>query len=135
MARPFVVGLGIAGGLLAGRGFAFADQVSDGEQLFAKHCAGCHGEKGEGKKKTPPLVGKEALPLEPRAGAKIRKVTFHTAKDVLDFISKKMPAKKPGSLKPEEYQAILAFDLKANGVDVSGKTIDAVSAEKIVLHP
>jgi hypothetical protein len=79
-------------------------------------------------------VGKDALPLDPPSGAKLRKSQFRNAKDVLDFISEKMPAKKPGSLKPEEYAAILAFDLKANGVDVTGKQIDAASAEKIVLH-
>jgi cytochrome c len=111
------------------------DQVAQGQQLYAKHCASCHGDAGEGKKKAPPLVGKEALPLDPPSGAKMRKSQFHTAKDVLEFISKKMPAKKPGSLKPDEYEAILAFDLKANGVDVAGKHIDAASAEKIVLHP
>ena len=116
---------------------ALADeaQVQAGQKLYAKQCAGCHGDAGEGGKKAPPVVGKAALPLEPPAGAKVRKTQFHTAKDVLAFISEKMPAKKPGSLKPEEYAAILAFDLKANGVDVTGKHIDAASAEKIVLHP
>jgi cytochrome c len=119
--------------LLAGN--AWADQAADGAKLFADNCASCHGDKGEGGKKAPPLVGKSALPLDPPTGAKLRKVQFKTAKDVLAFISEKMPLKKPGSLKPEEYAAILAFDLKANGVDVTNKKIDAASAEKIVLHP
>jgi mono/diheme cytochrome c family protein len=122
-------------GLLLFAGTAFGDQVADGAKLFGKYCATCHGESGEGSKKSPPLVGKNALPLDPPPAAKVRKEKFHTAKDVLDFISKNMPAKKPGSLKPEEYAAILAFDLKANGVDVSNKHIDAASAEKIALHP
>jgi cytochrome c len=121
---------------VVGPGVAFAeDQVAEGQKLFAKNCASCHGDAGEGSKKAPPVVGKDALPLQPSPGAKVRKNQFHTARDVLDFISKNMPAKKPGSLKPEEYAAILAFDLKANGVDVTGKHIDAASAEKIVLHP
>jgi mono/diheme cytochrome c family protein len=120
--------------LIAGPAFA-EDQAAQGAQLYAKHCASCHGDAGQGSKKSPPVVGKDALPLDPPAGAKIRKTQFHTAKDVLDFISKSMPAKKPGSLKPEEYNAILAFDLKANGVDVSKITIDSTTAAKITLHP
>jgi cytochrome c len=110
------------------------DQVAEGEKLFAKHCAKCHGKAGEGTKKAPPVVGKEALPLDPPAGAKVRKTRFHTAQDVAAFASTKMPANKPGSLKTDEYYAILAFDLKANGVDVSGKQIDATTAAAIKLH-
>src|SRR5215471_6471570 len=110
-------------------------QVSEGQKLYAEHCASCHGDNGEGSKKAPPVVGKTALPLDPPATAKKRKTQFHTAKDVYDFVSKNMPSKKPGSLKPDEYLAILAFDLKANGVDMSKTTLDAASAEKIVLHP
>ena len=109
-------------------------QVAQGEKLFAKHCAKCHGKSGEGSKKAPPIVGKEALPLDPPPGAKIRKSQFHTAQDVAEFISTKMPANKPGSLKPDEYYDILAFDLKANGVDVGDKKLDAASAAQIKLH-
>lgn len=109
-------------------------QVAAGEKLFAKHCAKCHGKSGEGSKKAPPIVGKDALPLDPPPGAKIRKTQFHTAEDVAAFMSTKMPANKPGSLKPDEYYDILAFDLKANGVDVSNKKIDATTAAEIKLH-
>ena len=109
-------------------------QVAQGEKLFAKHCAKCHGKSGEGGKKAPPVVGKEALPLDPPPGAKIRKSQFHTAQDVAEFVSTKMPANKPGSLKPDEYYEILAFDLKANGVDLGDKKLDAASAAQIKLH-
>jgi cytochrome c len=109
-------------------------QVAEGAKLYAKHCAKCHGKNGEGTKKAPPVVGNQALPLDPPSGAKTRKSQFHTAQDVAEFVSTKMPANKPGSLKPEEYYAILAFDLKANGVDVSKQKIDATTAAAIKLH-
>ncbi len=109
------------------------DQAAEGAKLYAKHCAKCHGDAGQGKK-GPPLVGKQALPLDPPPGAKIRKTQFHTAADVAAFVSAKMPANKPGSLKPDEYYAILAFDLKANGVDVSNQKLDATTAAAIKLH-
>ncbi|SRR6266568_3163008 len=109
-------------------------QVARGQQLYGKYCSTCHGDSGQGLKKAPPLVGKDALPLDPRPGAKLRKTQFHTAKDVADFAVKNMPGKKPGSLKADEYWAILAFDLKANGVETK-EVVGPDSAAKIVLHP
>ena len=112
-----------------------ADQVAWGQQLYGEHCAGCHGDQGQGKGNAPPVVGKAALPLDPPATAKFRKVQFHTAKDVFDWVKANMPPKNPGSLSDDEYAAILAFDLKANGVDMTGKKLDATTAPSFVLHP
>ncbi len=114
-----------------------ADQVAWGQQLYGQHCAGCHGDQGEGGKRmnAPPVVGKAALPLDPPANAKYRKSQFHTAKDVFDFVKASMPPDKGGSLTDEQYAAILAFDLKANGVDLTGKQVDTNTAASFVLHP
>lgn len=109
------------------------DQAAEGAKLYAKHCAKCHGDAGQGKK-GPAIVGKDALPLDPPAKAKVRKTQFHTAQDVAAFVAEKMPANKPGSLTADQYYDILAFDLKANGVDVSGKKIDPTTAAQIKLH-
>jgi mono/diheme cytochrome c family protein len=113
---------------------AAADQATRGAALYGQHCARCHGDAGQGTRKGPAVVGKDALPLDPRPTAKVRKTQFHTAKDVADFVVEKMPGDKPGSLKPEEYFAILAFDLKANGVALK-QPVDAQSAAAITLHP
>jgi cytochrome c len=110
------------------------DQAAEGAKLYKKHCAKCHGDAGQGTKKAPPVVGKEALPLDPPAGAKVRKTQFHTAQDVAAFVAEKMPANNPASLTTDQYYDILAFDLKANGVDVSGKKIDPTTAAAIKLH-
>ena len=98
-----------------------ADQVAWGQQLYAKRCASCHGDSGEGGS-APKLVGKDAL------------TKFKTGKDVFDFVKSNMPPKKAGSLSDEEYAAIVAFDLKANGVDMTGKTVDATTASTFVIH-
>ncbi len=45
-----------------------------------------------------------------------------------------MPANAPGSLKPEEYLAILAFDLEANRVELD-QPLTLERAGEIVLHP
>ncbi len=112
-----------------------ADQVAWGQQLYGDHCAKCHGDQGQGKGRAPPVVGKDALPLSPRATAKFRKTDFHTAKDVLDWVKANMPPGKGGSLSDEEYAAVVAFDLKANGVDLGGKHVDDSTAASFVLHP
>ena len=112
-----------------------ADQVAWGQQLYGDHCASCHGDQGQGKGGAPPVVGKDALPLSPRAIAKFRKTDFHTAKDVHDWVKANMPPNKGGSLSDEEYAAIVAFDLKANGVDLAGKHVDDATAASFVLHP
>ena len=133
VASLFAAALAVAG--WAGVSHADDAQVAQGAKLFAKNCAKCHGKAGEGTKKAPPVVGKDALPLDPRPEAKVRKTQFHTAQDVAEFVSTKMPANKPGSLKADEYYAILAFDLDANGVaDAKTKKIDATTAAEIKLH-
>jgi cytochrome c len=136
IASTFIAVIALAG--LAARSQAAdtagADQAEEGGKLFAKHCAKCHGKAGEGTKKAPPVVGKDALPLDPRPTAKLRKTQFHTAQDVAQFVATNMPANRPRSLTADQYYAILAFDLKANGVDITGKEIDPTTAAEIKLH-
>jgi cytochrome c len=108
-------------------------QIEQGKKLYADNCAKCHGAAGQGTKEAPAVVGKAAFPLEPRPKAK-RDVKFHTAADVFAWASKNMPAKKPGSLTADQYLAIFAFDLNANGIKLDAP-LDADAATKIVLHP
>jgi mono/diheme cytochrome c family protein len=108
-------------------------QIDQGKKLYTQNCSKCHGAAGQGTKDGPPVVGKDAFPLEPRAKAK-RDVKFHTAADVFAWASKNMPLKKPGSLTTEQYLAIFAFDLTANGIKLD-KPLDGEAAGKIVLHP
>lgn len=114
----------------------FAEQAAAGQELYGAHCASCHGASGEGKK-GPRLVGvaQGALPLEPPASAKRRKGEFHTAADIAGFVVKNMPPDAPGSLTEDQYWAILAFDLKANGVDLGTKHLDGSLAPSVVIHP
>lgn len=112
-----------------------SNQASVGAKLYGEHCASCHGPDGKGNAKTPAVVGSNALPLDPQPPSQARKTQFHTAADVLQFVQANMPPNHGGSLKQEEYEAILAFDLKANGVDVTGKPVNADTAASFVLHP
>jgi cytochrome c len=115
----------------------FADQVALGQKLYGEKCAFCHGASGEGNVNAPAVVGVKdhgALPLDPPAKAKVRKTQFKTVADVADFVVKAMPPKAPGSLSADEYWAILAFDSKANGIDLADKKLDPTLAATLNLH-
>jgi len=107
----------------------FAEQVALGQQLYGEHCAKCHGASGEGGK-APAVVGldKGALPLDPPAGAKYRTTQFKTVLDIAKFVTTSMPPKKAGTLTEEQYWSILAFDLKANGIELGDKKLDGALA-------
>jgi mono/diheme cytochrome c family protein len=133
-----VLSVSVAAGCATGSGDpgdpGSSQQVAAGASLFSAHCAGCHGALGQGSSKAPPVVGPTALPLYPRLGARLRTTQFRTAKDVLDFIRTKMPLDAPGSLREDEYEAILAFDLHASGMDLDGVEMSAATAPSFVLH-
>ena len=112
---------------------ATTTQIENGKALYVQFCAHCHGDAGQGVDGAPPVVGAAAFPLAPRAGAK-RDVQFHTAADVFAWTIKHMPGDAPGSLTTDQYLAIFAFDLTANGVKLS-QPLDGALAATIVLHP
>jgi mono/diheme cytochrome c family protein len=129
---PFVAVLaagGVSGALASERAAdrddtkiqAPSSQVEHGAQVFAEHCAKCHGAQAQGGPKAPALVGKKVL------------TKFMTAQDVYDFASVKMPKDAPGSLKPDEYWAVIAFALTGNGIDFGG-TLGPKNAKNIKLH-
>jgi mono/diheme cytochrome c family protein len=112
-----------------------AEQVGHGAQLYTANCAKCHGAAGQGTDDAPPLVGKGALPLDPRPDQK-RAAKFHTALDIAQFATTAMPPKASARAKlaPDDYWAILAFALDANGVALK-EPVGPGNAASIVLHP
>jgi mono/diheme cytochrome c family protein len=111
----------------------FADQAAAGQTLYAQNCASCHGGSGEGGK-APRVVGMKegALPLDPPADRKYRKGQFVTVADVATFVVANMPPAKDGKpaakLSADQYWAILAFDLHANGIDLPSPLTPAMAA-------
>ena len=63
----------------------------------------------------PRPVAAPSAALSARSDAK-RNVDFHTAADVFAWTSKNMPGGAPGTLSTDQYLAIFAFDLTANGI-------------------
>ena len=114
---------------------ALAEQYEAGKKVYTeKKCDSCHGDKGEGNKKNPTLIGEKALPEQPAKTAKARKgVTFKTAGDVMGFIKAKMPPKAAGTLTDDEAAAVTAWILSENKVNIE-KKLDAENAAAINLR-
>lgn len=112
----------------------FAEQVDHGRALYGQHCAKCHGANGEGDE-GPRLVGLKqgALPLDPPASRKVRKSRFVTVADVAEFVVTSMPPKKGGLLSGDQYLAILAFDLSANGIDLGRPPLTMAKARELTI--
>ena len=112
-----------------------ASQIEAGKAVYVEHCAACHGDAGQGSKKAPPLVGSNALPLDPRPGQK-RAAQFHTAMDIALFATKNMPPDESdrAEMSTPEYWDVLAFALSANGVKLQ-QPVGPDNAAAIVLHP
>jgi S-disulfanyl-L-cysteine oxidoreductase SoxD len=112
----------------------FEDQVELGAMLYAEHCAKCHGDSGQGTDKAPRVVGLDegALPLDPPATRRVRKEQFVTVADVAGFVVANMPPEEAGSLSTEEYLAVLAFDLMANGITLD-EELDLELAESLTI--
>lgn len=114
-------------------GDAWAEQVAFGLATYAANCAQCHGADGSGLT-APPLVGDDALPLEPPDDRAERTEDFVTALDVYDFASENMPLGNPGSLEDEQYLAIVAFVLEQNGVTLD-EPLSEDNADEVVINP
>ena len=130
-----------------------------GADLFQRECAGCHGNRGEGMSSNPPTMGPGALPLYKRdpttstnpamqqqaqyrtneqgVGTDQRRPEFKTAQNLFDYVSKEMPLpkSKAGSLKPEEYWALVNFMLVSNGVEVPAGGVTAENAASVSIQP
>lgn len=84
------------GGAAATATAAAEAQVDAGDQVFAESCASCHGEDGVGGN-APALEGAGTLS------------NYDNASDLLDYISKNMPASAPGSLSEKQYLDVTAY--------------------------
>lgn len=83
-----------------------AAQARAGAMVFVQNCAICHGSTMEGGM-GPALKG---AAFGERAIAQSL-----TAQSLLDVAAYTMPQSNPGSLQPEDYNAVVAYILQQNG--------------------
>jgi polar amino acid transport system substrate-binding protein len=96
----------IAGAQPAKPALYTADQATTGAAAYAQSCAACHGAQMEGVA-APALKGSAFGEMATAQGL--------TASALLDVVTNTMPQSDPGSLKPEEYNAVTAYILQQNG--------------------
>jgi mono/diheme cytochrome c family protein len=135
---------------------AARSRAARGADLFASHCASCHGARGEGTGKAPAVMGAGALPVYPSdqdratrsafndpqtleeesrarpAGAPSRE-PFRTAADLEHFVATKMPPPKSKvpSLNGDENWAVVTFMLIGHGAAVPKDGITAENAASV----
>jgi polar amino acid transport system substrate-binding protein len=83
-----------------------ADQATAGAAVYSSSCAACHGQQMEGV---------AAPALKGSAFGEMATAQSLTAQALLDVVVNTMPQSDPGSLKPEEYNAVTAYILQQNG--------------------
>jgi mono/diheme cytochrome c family protein len=129
-----------------------------GADLFAKECADCHGDRGEGLAQAPAVLGPGGLPVYPRdsAGAgslaindpeqlRIRQQTrpagapwrdpFRTAQDLFGFLKTHPAKKRAEGVAPDDYWALVTFMLAAHGSAVPAGGINADNASSVTIQP
>ena len=112
-------------GLPAGSG-----TVAAGEDLYAEHCAGCHGEFAEGMGRTPALIGGEGT-LTTDSPLRTIGSFWPYASMLFDYIHRAMPEGHAFSLSPPEVYALTAFLLNANGIVADDFVANAQTLPKV----
>lgn len=105
--------------------------AKEGARVYAQQCAACHGRDGEGNRGLGPrLIGGKgslatAQPVETVGSF------FPLATTVWSYISRSMPAQKPGSLNAADVYAVTAFLLYRNEIIQESDVLDAKTLPKI----
>jgi len=111
-----------------GRGTA-----KEGAAVFAKRCAVCHGQNGEGGVVRRLVVGSPGHPHQgPFKDAEKDGPSYYPSATIAwDYINRAMPASKPGSLTPDEVYAVVAFLFYRNGIIQESDVLDAKTLPKV----
>lgn len=106
--------------------------VQEGEEIYARLGAKCHGDQGEGTEGVPALVGGIGT-LATDAPVKTVGSYWPYAPVLFDYIRRAMPADKPQSLTPDEVYALCAYLLYLNGIVPEDAVMDAQSLPQVVM--
>ena len=93
----------------------FADKRDYADDRHYNSCAACHGQQ---------LEGVAAPALKGPAFGEMATAQALTADALLDVIANTMPQSDPGSLKPDDYNAVTAYILQQNGYPSGSAPLD-----------
>jgi len=126
-------------------------RTPEGARIFERQCAACHGKHGEGVDSSPPLMGPTALPTyapgdpavsggeaaaDDETEGKAVRQPFRNAEDLHAYVKAWMPLPKEriGSLRDEEYWAVVNFILIANRSPVPPNGVNAGNASTVSIR-
>ncbi len=126
-------------------------QLEHGAFVYWMRCMVCHGDQGQGLAKFrssyPPQeqnCSAHGCHNDPRAGAGFTfpdappimgpgtLARFHTAQDLYDFVSTRMPYQVPGTMSSDDYWAVVAYLLQKH--DVTVNDLSAQNAHTVYLQ-
>ena len=99
---------------MASSGIYAAAQAIRGKDVYARSCAACHGANFQPAPGVPPVKG----------AAFLANWRGKSVGDLYDYTRTNMPTGAGGSLPDDEYLAVVAFLLEANGFPAGGQPLD-----------
>jgi hypothetical protein len=107
--------------------------AKEGAEIFAKRCAVCHGQNGQGGIVRSLVIGSPGHPHQgPFADTEKDGPSYYPFPTIAwDYINRAMPASKPGSLTHDEVYALVAFLYYRNGIIGENDVLDAKTLPKV----
>lgn len=106
--------------------------VAEGEAVYTRACASCHGAKGVGKPNDALVGGRDSL-KGPAPALKTVGSYWPYATSVFDYIRRAMPITAPQSLSNDEAYAVTAYILQLNGLVDANIRLDAKSLAAVTM--
>jgi len=112
--------------------------VAEGERIYAEKCAGCHGDKGEGKAVPGAVGGFDRLvggygTLDKASPVATVGSYWPYATTLFDYVRRAMPFNAPQSLTDDEVYAVCAYVLHMNGIIPADAVLDAKALPQIAM--
>jgi mono/diheme cytochrome c family protein len=115
-----VAAFGAHSGSAQSAGVYTSAQADAGGKIYVAQCSMCHGAKLEGGA-GPQLAGNDFM----------TKWSGQTAADIHDIVSTQMPLTSPGSLKPDEDLAVVAYILQQNKYPAGDTALTAATLKSV----
>jgi hypothetical protein len=126
--------------------------AAPGASTFSAECAGCHGDRGEGKAYAPSVLGSTDLPVYPRADTSSPITTdpvqlqlqsqqrppgtpsrtpFRNARDLYNYLAQHKKSDSLRALSPDALWPLVTFMLLAHGSQVPAGGVTAENADRV----
>ena len=110
--------------------------AKEGEQIYIKRCEVCHGKNGQSGIVRRLVIGSPDNPYRgnyyDKEQDRMNGVSYYPYPTIAwDYINRAMPVPNPGSLKPDEVYALVAFLYYRNGIIKENDVMDEKSLPKV----